>query len=124
MRRAWAKVMIMLAIAGVSIVHSTNATVVERTTLPNGRIAFVRSGNLWLWEAAKERQVTHTGKVSSPRFSSGGHYIAFTQDGALWVVSIASGGSWRIAEIVGVMSGVWSPTDTSWRSPQRKACSR
>lgn len=51
-----------------------------------GRIAFVRGGDLWMWEAGREQRMTEGGGVRSPRLSRDGRYVAFHRDTALWVV--------------------------------------
>lgn len=74
--------------------------------MPPGRIAFVRDGNLWLWEGGGERQLTRGGGASWPRFSADGRYLAYRYDRALWVLDLKGGGPWRVP---GVSGGEWAP---------------
>lgn len=43
----------------------------------NGRILFVREGNLWLWQAGTSRQFSQGGTWNQPAFSSDGKDIAY-----------------------------------------------
>ncbi|HLN62165.1 MAG TPA: hypothetical protein VK464_11490, partial [Symbiobacteriaceae bacterium] len=61
-----------------------------------GKIAFVRGGNLWLWENGRERQVTRTGDVANPQISPSGRYVAFEQGGRLLVTPAAGGDLWAV----------------------------
>jgi Tol biopolymer transport system component len=111
-RRALAMAILLLQTVGGMAVHGSNTTEIERKNISEGRIAFVRSGDLWVWEAGKERQVTSTGKVSNPRFSESGRYIAYLQGNSLWVVPISGGSPWQIGERGTIVHpAVWSPTD-------------
>lgn len=112
MRRAFVLAVALVLTVGAIVAHGSKTTVAEQEHLPDGRIAFVRGGDLWVWEAGKERQVTRTGKVSSPRFSHTGRYIAYLQDQALWIIDLKGGGSWQVEESGAVVPPpAWSPTD-------------
>lgn len=98
----WA-LLLICSIAQADSVRPLQAT-------PLGRIAFVRAGNLWLWEAGRERQVTKTGKDASPLFSSSGRYVAFRRESELWVAQVEGKGLWRVAEAV-MGAGDWAPRE-------------
>lgn len=74
-------VLILLIVLG-----GVQAAAAPQEPTPIGRIAFVRGGNLWIWESGAERQLTSGGQVTYPHFSADGRYIAFNRAGALWVV--------------------------------------
>jgi Tol biopolymer transport system component len=72
-------------------------------------MAFIRDGNLWIWEGGRERQVTTEKGASSPRISPTGRYIAFRQNGRLWVAQSDAEGRWRVA--AATAPGTWAPRD-------------
>ena len=57
------------------------------------RVAYVRDGNVWLWEEGiGSRQLTNYGSASNVKISDDGALIAFSQQKELWAVA-ASGGA-------------------------------
>lgn len=72
---------------------------------PPGKIAFIRDGHLWLWEAGREHQVTTGPKDSSPRFSPSGRYIALVRERELWVTD--EDRQWQVAATTGSFD--WAP---------------
>ncbi|MCP4139804.1 MAG: hypothetical protein GY755_05855 [Chloroflexi bacterium] len=57
------------------------------------RVAYIRDGNIWLWEEGiGSRQLTNTGSASNVKISDDGSLIAFSQQRELWGVS-ADGGA-------------------------------
>jgi TolB protein len=44
---------------------------------PRGRIAYVRDGNLWIWQSGEVRQLTEGGTWRQPSFSPDGSEIAY-----------------------------------------------
>lgn len=79
----------------------------KQAPAPPGRIAFIRGGNLWLWESGQERQLTAEGKVSEPLLSHDGRYVAYRQDDHWWVMATHAGsGRWRLNTNT---APAWSP---------------
>jgi Tol biopolymer transport system component len=61
------------------------------TSLPTSRLAYVKDGNIWLWNNGNKEQLTKDGRVDSLKFSGDGSWIAFTRArvglvNELWVV--------------------------------------
>jgi dipeptidyl aminopeptidase/acylaminoacyl peptidase len=46
-----------------------------------GRLLFVRSGNIWLWQDGQDTQLTTTGNIRQPRWSPAGDAILYIQVG-------------------------------------------
>lgn len=74
-----------------------------------GKMAFIRNGHLWLWEAGREREVSTGPKDSSPRLSPSGCYIAFAREKELWLATTDGDRRWRVATTVGSFD--WAPTE-------------
>jgi dipeptidyl aminopeptidase/acylaminoacyl peptidase len=104
-------VVVFLLVSMSSVAKGSGNTSAQTMHFPPGRIAFVRDGDLWLLEGGIERQVTHFGRVSSPRFSDTGRYVAFLQEGTLWLLDIVSGSLWQVEhQGTVVRPPAWSPT--------------
>jgi hypothetical protein len=73
-----------------------------------GKIAFVREGALWLYEAGQERTLIPAGPVSRPRISPSGRYVSYTMRGVTFVVPTAGGDPWPIP---GVYGAQWAPAE-------------
>jgi len=63
------------------------------------RFAFVRGGDLWLWQDGEERRLTTGAPVRFPRFSPTGRYIAYWQENRLMVTSAEGGGPWPVPDV-------------------------
>lgn len=74
----------------------------------SGKIAFIRNGDLWTWEAGKEQRITESGGVRAPRYSSDGRFLAFTRDDGLWV--LRPGGTPRRVASTHCCPANWAPT--------------
>lgn|GEM_PF-2704933 len=106
MTRMTLVVSILILVASFSQAESSAP---QQESLPPGRMAFIRDGNLWVWEAGKDRQVTTEKRDSSPRFSASGEYIAFNRNRELWVAQAGGERKWRVSEAIGI--GEWAPKD-------------
>lgn len=103
------RISLMLILLVVVASSSQAESAADQVTPPPGRMAFIRDGNLWVWQAGNERQVTKEKKDSAPHFSASGQYIAFTRNRELWVAQAEGERQWRVSETVG--SGEWSPKE-------------
>lgn len=63
---------------------------------PEGRLLFVRGGNLWVWSGGQETRLTDDGGISQPRWSPDGSAMVFIRSGDsfgdLWLADAAGGG--------------------------------
>ncbi len=77
------------------------------------RFAFVRGGDLWLWEGGEERRLTKGAPVDSPRFSPTGRFILYTQGGQLKLTGAGGRGPWTIpdADLTARRPADWHPSD-------------
>jgi dipeptidyl aminopeptidase/acylaminoacyl peptidase len=107
MSRVAIVVIALMIIASFSHVESSPPHQAEAP--PPGKMAFIRDGNLWVWEAGMERQVTTEKRDSSPRLSPSGRYIAFIRNRELWAAQTDGKRQWRVAEATG--SGEWAPKE-------------
>lgn len=48
---------------------------------PEGRLLYVRGGNVWVWSNGQETQLTQEGNYSQPRWSPSGTYILYVRRG-------------------------------------------
>lgn len=81
---------------------------------PTERFAFVRQGDLWLWEQGQERRLVDGEQITQPRFSHDGRFIHFREGDGLKVVSSEGAGPWPISDgPPGGPAAAWSPTDNT-----------
>lgn len=74
------------------------------------RIAFVRQGDLWLWEDGVERRLTEGTGVHDPRFSPDGRFLVYWQDGQLRLIRTDGKGPWPLNAREPFYEVSWSPT--------------
>jgi hypothetical protein len=94
-------------------------------TPENLMVAFVRDGNLYLWDEVQgERQLTVDGGVEQPVISQDGLIIAFRRGNSVWAINADGSGERRLAaeeeltipdlgQLNSVISGV-SPYQMAW----------
>lgn len=87
-------------------------TPVATTRVLPRTIAYLRAGNLYLIENARERQLTSGGGYSRPRFSPDGSRLAYLHGGQLWTMA-ADGTRRRQLTTIGAAGASWSP-DGRW----------
>jgi Tol biopolymer transport system component len=79
-----------LAVAAATLALGT-ATVSATAPVANGKIAYVRDGDVWVMDADGANQQNLTSSASSaeadPAFSPDATQLAFTRDGDLWVMN-------------------------------------
>jgi hypothetical protein len=93
--------------------------------LPSGLVvAYIKSGNLWLWREGVARvQLTFSGVDSDPRLSPDGQVIVFRRGEELWAVNAVGGGERQLisnaflaslvgpgVEAVRIGPMAWNPT--------------
>ncbi len=102
----------LIFLIGVLILFSGSSQGTAAEAPVPGRIAFVRSGNLWIWEAGSEQRVTEGRGATSPQFSSDGRYVTFQKDRALWVVRPGAV-PWKVGDTAGCSVASWSPSEST-----------
>ncbi|MGH2561390.1 MAG: TolB family protein, partial [Thermomicrobiales bacterium] len=69
-------------------------------SMPPGRIAFGRSGDIWIWEGGESDRLVEDGSASDPRWSPSGEELLFVRHGDsysdLYLRYLASGDESRL----------------------------
>jgi TolB protein len=103
-----------LALVGAAVAVGLGAPASAGTgggTAPIPRVAFVRTGSIYLLTGTHVTRVTHDTDDSRPRYSPDGTLVAFGHAGRLWVMN--ADGTGRHAVATGTVGGAdWSPDGT------------
>jgi Tol biopolymer transport system component len=68
---------LVLAVAGTSLVPAVGG----QDELPPGRIAFVRRGDVWVWQNGESYRAIEDGAASDPRWSPSGRFMLYVRSG-------------------------------------------
>ncbi len=98
MRRFLVGILLLLCLAGCASTPTGSGA-------SSLRFAFVRKGDLWLWEKGKERPLAPGPDIRHPRFSYDGRFLTFYRGRESLVMGVDGGGPWEIPA-----TSQWSPT--------------
>jgi Tol biopolymer transport system component len=70
-----------LLVLVVTLTARTGLAAASKDDLPTGRIAFVRNGDIWVWQDGKSERIIKDGAASDPRWSPSGRFILFVRSG-------------------------------------------
>jgi Tol biopolymer transport system component len=72
-------------LAIIAVVTLANASVLNaaggQDDLPPGRIAFIRRGDVWVWNGGEANRLIADGAASDPRWSPSGQFMIFVRSG-------------------------------------------